>query len=107
MKSIISLILRKIGADINGESEPGGYSPINRAVAKDQKDVVRWLVARGAHLGEQESGTPLNNAVWFGNPSMLLLLMELNADPNLLGAYVRLLIDFSNNFLLILVPFTP
>jgi len=49
---------------------------------------VKWLVTRGAHLGEQEGGTPLNNAVWSANLCMVLLLLGLNADPNLFGSCV-------------------
>jgi len=57
-------------------------------VLDHRKDAVKWLVARGAHLGIQEGGNPLNNAAWSGNQSMVILLLELNADPNLLGSYV-------------------
>ena len=79
----------KIGADIN-EAELDNYSPLNWAVLNDREDVVKWLVARGAHLGEQEGGTPLNNAAWSANHAMVLLLLELNADPNLFGSSVSL-----------------
>jgi len=46
---------------------------------------------RGAHLEEQEGGIPLNNAVWAHSAGMITLLLGFNADPNLLGGYVRIL----------------
>jgi len=56
------------------------------AVLENHKEGVKWLIERGAQLGEQSEGTLLNNAVFLRNPEMILLFLEMSADPNLLGS---------------------
>ena len=90
---LMKMIYVRTGANINRPSSlfRGTSSPLNQAVTANRKDAVKWVIARGAQLGEQDGGTPLNNAVCSTNSSMILLLLELNADPNLLGSYVSAL----------------
>jgi len=64
-------------------------TPLNFAIGTNI-EAVKWLVERGAHLREQEGGTPLNNAVNGHDDDMAIFLLGLNAGPNLLGGYVRL-----------------
>jgi hypothetical protein len=72
-----------IGADFSAKY--GGASVLNHFVSLQRKDAVKWAVERGAYLGAQKRGTPLNTAVMDQSPEMILLLLELNADPNLLA----------------------
>jgi len=85
-----------LGADVNDpvsacEERWGSFTLLNRAVLGNHKEAVKWLIEKGAHLGDdQAGGTPLNNAVAENNLSMVILLLGLNADPNLVGSYVRI-----------------
>ena len=70
--------------DLNFESKYA-QSPLNRAALKGHKDVVKFLLDRGAEPNRRSySGcTPLKWAAWYGHEDVVQLLLERGANPRI------------------------
>jgi uncharacterized protein len=77
-------------ASINGVDQMG-HTPLHHAVAGNQLEAVRRLVAAGADVNGQASGdgwqdnTPLGDVAANGTFEMAELLIHLGADPRIPG----------------------
>jgi uncharacterized protein len=84
----IAAMLLDAGADINARNRHKfagpGNSPLSGAVYQDRRDVVRFLIERGADLnqGDNAGFTPLHLAVATGHVEAARILLTGGADPN-------------------------
>jgi len=99
-RKVAELLFAK-GADVNGEpASPGGWSyttpsylladvhtepanqtPLHWAIREEHKDMIGWLLARGANPNADGGdyhplGSPLNWAVWSGDVDIAVLLVS-------------------------------
>ncbi|HUU20801.1 MAG TPA: ankyrin repeat domain-containing protein [Sedimentisphaerales bacterium] len=106
-REVAELLLAK-GADVNGEpktpdgwswttpsylhadvhTEPANQTPLHWAIREGHKDMIDWLLARGANPNADGGdyhplGSPLNWAVWNGDVDIAVLLVSH-------GAYIHL-----------------
>jgi len=77
------------GADVNSgapatDQVPAGGTALMLAAARNQKDVVRLLLSKGANpnQADQGGGTALIYASWKGNLDIVRSLLESGADVN-------------------------
>lgn len=77
------------GADVNSagpgtDQVPAGGTALMLAAARNQKDVVRLLLSKGANpnQADQGGGTALIYASWKGNLDIVKILIESGADVN-------------------------
>jgi hypothetical protein len=72
------------GAAADGRPTPGGETPLMRAAARGQEDVVRVLLDAGADACARRADgfTPLILAVFFGHEAVVRLLVERGADAS-------------------------
>lgn len=80
--SVVALLL-KIGANPDGAN--GGYRPLQGAAAYGYRKVARMLLRAGAHVDATDSRgtTPLMQAAWGDQASMVRLLLGAGATPRL------------------------
>jgi cytohesin len=74
---VAELLLAK-GADVN--TEAGRQTPLHWAIREQHKEMVEWLLARGANPNADAFGTSLHWAVWWGDVDTALLLVSHGAD---------------------------
>ncbi len=67
------------------------YTPLDWAATRAQWDVVRWLVAAGASVGNVgwDGGTVLHRACHYDHPGIIQLLLDEGADPGLQNQWGR------------------
>ncbi|MFH2201546.1 MAG: ankyrin repeat domain-containing protein [Elusimicrobiota bacterium] len=81
--AIIKLMLEKFGAD-----NPAGRKALAEAAYKDDLELIKFLVSKGANPNSEVSGyTPLYSAAGRGNLAMVKLLVSLGADVNKRNGY--------------------
>ncbi|MHC4540282.1 MAG: ankyrin repeat domain-containing protein [Planctomycetota bacterium] len=97
-REVAELLLAK-GADVDAETaidwsyttpsyllpdvhpEPANQTPLHWAIREGHKDMIEWLLARGANPNADGGdyhplGSPLHWAVWFGNVDIAVLLVS-------------------------------
>jgi ankyrin repeat protein len=78
---IMHLLIEK-GADVNARDEEG-VAPLDNAVWEGSLDAVAILLAHGARLNEiepQTGATPINEAAYRGNASVIQYLLQFKPD---------------------------
>ena len=72
------------GVDVNAKDPAGGSSLLNLAAIRGRKDLVAYLIEKGADLESKnnEGNTALYNAAFFCHPEVLKLLIEKGANVN-------------------------
>ncbi|HUS39638.1 MAG TPA: ankyrin repeat domain-containing protein, partial [Pirellulales bacterium] len=81
-------VMRLIEQDpklLNEPNQADGYTPLHYAVANNQKEVVRYLLEKGAGVNpvSQHKYTPLHLAAMNGNEEIVDLLLAKNPRLNL------------------------
>jgi ankyrin repeat protein len=77
-------LLLKDNPELVSRRDDKGYTLLHEAAAKGDKDVVEWLIAKGAKVNAKaESGwRPLHEAAQFGNKDTVKLLLDRGANVN-------------------------
>jgi len=72
------------GVGVNDKEPAGGSSLLNLAAMRGHKDVVAYLIEKGADLESKnnEGNTALYHAAFFCHPEVLSLLIEKGAEVN-------------------------
>ena len=75
------LALVKADANVNVSDEVGGFTPLHRAVLRDDLEMVSAFISAGADLDAMsEGGSPLHWAVWSGHMECMRALIDAGAD---------------------------
>ena len=78
----LAIILEEHQANINAEDDQG-RTPLYWAVLKEQCEVAKWLLGKGAKMTPDANGfTRLHMAAFYASMGLMTLLLDHGADPN-------------------------
>ncbi|MBU0482950.1 MAG: ankyrin repeat domain-containing protein [Proteobacteria bacterium] len=93
----IAAILLENGADINAQNY-GTRTPLHLAAEKGHIEIVKMLIAKGVDVhttSSHDQWTPLHVAVYSGQTSVALVLLEAKADPLVINVQGSTPLDYA------------